>query len=81
MAVAKIRLYLVLKSTENQNKIILHEWMINQIIEDLKIKNFYILGCQCKYELHVLILFVFTKGIVSGHCINTLAEENLATRC
>ncbi|KRL97247.1 hypothetical protein FD50_GL001805 [Liquorilactobacillus satsumensis DSM 16230 = JCM 12392] len=55
--------------------------MINQIIEDLKIKNFYILGCQCKYELHVLILFVFTKGIVSGHCINTLAEENLATRC
>ncbi|QFQ74133.1 IS1182 family transposase [Liquorilactobacillus mali] len=57
--------------------------MINQIVEDLKIKDPYIFGRPRKYDLRVLlklILFAYTKGIFSSRRINTLAEENLAAR-
>ena len=57
--------------------------MINQIVEDLKIKDSYIFGRPRKYDLRVLlklILFAYTKGIFSSRRINTLAEENLAAR-
>lgn len=57
--------------------------MINELIESLAIKEQYVFGRPRKYDLRAmfkLVLFSYTRGVVSSRRMEQLARENLPAR-